>query len=239
MSKTLVVGDIHGNIEVVKHALSQRTTDKVLFMGDYLDSFNRSREDQVSGLRLVLDACEDMPERYQGLIGNHELSYIMEGQMCSGYAYETQNLMTHLKSRVHRLLRSYVYVGDFLCTHAGVSLDLLSARGQTVKEYLDGQEWLQVGVGRGGDAPVGGLYWCDWNREFVPVPGTPQIVGHTHYQYAEKEGFRTVALCNETSYNVDCLPQLDRLSLEHGDEARVAIVDTALGTVVNENLFDL
>lgn len=39
--------------------------------------------------------------------------------------------------------------------------------------------WLRAGWARGGDCPVGGLTWLDWNREFVPIPGLNQIVGHT------------------------------------------------------------
>ena len=74
MSTTLIIGDLHGNIEVIQAAIEQKTTDKVLFIGDYLDSYNRSVEDQVNGLRLVLDACEAEPTVYTGLLGNHELS---------------------------------------------------------------------------------------------------------------------------------------------------------------------
>ena len=37
-----------------------------------------------------------------------------------------------------------------------------------------------AGRARGGySSAIGGLTWCDWNHEFVPVEGLRQIVGHT------------------------------------------------------------
>lgn len=233
--KTLMIGDLHGNLEVVEHAIQQRTTDRVVFIGDYLDSFNRSVEDQIQGLRLVLDACEVDPDRFTGLIGNHELSYIKDGEMCSGYSYTTDKLMVHLKTRCHKILRNYTFVDEFLVSHAGLSQVLLDNLGVTVEEYLENQEYFQVGHRRGGYDDCGGLYWCDWNSEFEPVKGTPQIVGHTHYQYTD--GFKTKDIGNEVSYNIDCLPQFNILRIDHGDEARVAVVEDSI--VTNENLFDL
>jgi hypothetical protein len=38
---------------------------------------------------------------------------------------------------------------------------------------------LNVGASRGGYDRVGGPLWLDWSREFRPVAGLNQIVGHT------------------------------------------------------------
>jgi hypothetical protein len=38
---------------------------------------------------------------------------------------------------------------------------------------------LQCGRGRGGTARVGGVVWLDWDREFTPIEGLNQIVGHS------------------------------------------------------------
>lgn len=39
--------------------------------------------------------------------------------------------------------------------------------------------WLSAGFARGGVQSVGGIIWLDWVREFTPVSGLNQIVGHT------------------------------------------------------------
>lgn len=40
--------------------------------------------------------------------------------------------------------------------------------------------FLMAGRARGGHpTALGGLVWCDWYREFEPIPGVRQIVGHT------------------------------------------------------------
>jgi hypothetical protein len=38
---------------------------------------------------------------------------------------------------------------------------------------------LEAGECRGGHSPLGGIMWCDWRREFKPVSGYNQVVGHT------------------------------------------------------------
>ena len=40
--------------------------------------------------------------------------------------------------------------------------------------------WIfNAGRGRGGSQQVGGITWCDFTREFFPVRGINQIMGHT------------------------------------------------------------
>ena len=41
------------------------------------------------------------------------------------------------------------------------------------------QALLAAGKTHGGDAPIGGLTWLDWNDEFSDDLPLPQIVGHT------------------------------------------------------------
>ena len=43
----------------------------------------------------------------------------------------------------------------------------------------DGSWIFNAGHGRGGMQRVGGITWCDYTREFFPVQGINQIVGHT------------------------------------------------------------
>jgi len=52
--------------------------------------------------------------------------------------------------------------------------------GKLVRNTAPDSLFTAVGRSRGGyGSAVGGLTWCDWNREFTPVQGLRQIVGHT------------------------------------------------------------
>lgn len=99
--------------------------------------------------------------------------------------------------------RLFVCVNGWLLSHAGLaaahwpfaptdedSLSLLEAR---CREALDGlalrrpvHPLLRAGRVRGGDAPVGGITWHDWDDEFEDALPLPQLVGHT----ASKSGPR-------------------------------------------------
>lgn len=203
--KTLFVGDLHGARDIVRLALKTTYPDRVVFMGDYLDSFTRPVEDQISTLQLVMDACENNPEKYIALMGNHELSYIEDGMQCSGFKAETASYIVHLQKRMRAILKPYFWIEeDWLATHAGVSNALLELKKMDLETYLQQGDFFQIGRFRGGWAPIGGLHWCDFNAEFDPIPGVNQIVGHTHYDHdgtlLTKQGQMSI------NYNVDCIP---------------------------------
>ena len=205
--KTLVVGDLHGQHELVTKALDMNMP--TIFLGDYLDSFDVSVQDQVTTLVKVLNACEER-EDVTALTGNHEMSYLSKEMACSGYKAETQMYVNLLENLMHKHLEPYTWAEGFLLSHAGVSLALLRAlEHNTAQEYLDADEFNQIGAARGGLSPSGGLYWCDWGWEFKDIPGTPQIVGHTRGRGIRRKG---------NSYCIDCLEDQDPhfITIENG-----------------------
>lgn len=173
--KWLVVGDLHGQHEIAQAALD--TDYPVVFIGDYLDSFKRSVDDQIITLRLVLNAVRR--DKAVALRGNHELSYWLPNAQCSGYKAATQLHFNDLVKDFEMLTRDYVWVEGFLISHAGVSQHILDLYDLSLEEYLHRGRFGDVGYSRGGLSPVGGLYWCDWRYDFEPVPDVKQIVGHT------------------------------------------------------------
>lgn len=206
--KTIVVGDLHGRIEIVDYVLGMKDHN-VVFIGDYLDSFHRTKEDQISTLYKVLKAAEKDPERVTALMGNHELSYLDSSQRCSGHSTFVQVHTIHLRAQMYRLLKSHVWVGDYLISHAGISRLVLEEDSlDAVLTYLDDVDrHKEVGRARSGVKKSGGLYWCDWYKEFRPLKSVPQIVGHSAYR-KEVDADRGIILkANEgvKSYNIDCL----------------------------------
>jgi len=187
--KTLVIGDLHGQHELVDLALKDGFP--VVFLGDYLDSFDRTPEDCILTLIKVLAAVRQ--GKAQALLGNHELSYLENKVMgCSGYRKETAAMLPCLDISS---LKSYIYSEGFLLTHAGVSQDLLDALGTSLEDYLEDKRYNQIGYERGGYDEAGGLYWCDW-RYFKPIVNVPQIMGHSRGRDIRKTG---------NNYCIDCL----------------------------------
>ena len=194
--KTLVIGDLHGRWEIAEAALA--TEWNVVFMGDYLDSFDRTSLDCLNTLKVVTNAVLAEPERVQALLGNHEMSYLKAKMRCSGYNHKTAS---GLWPGWNETLKHFTFVEGFLLTHAGVSKTMLEDTDTTLGEYLYNYEHFDIGYSRGGDFPVGGLLWCDWYGEFKPIPDVPQIVGHTEARYSNDD---SGILERGNSINVDC-----------------------------------
>jgi len=218
MKKLVVVGDLHGQYEIVEKVL-KKTDYKVVFIGDYLDSYDRPMIEQLHTLNLVLGAVRSQPDRIWALRGNHEMSYLDPYMQCSGYSYE-------LKAQINQSvdmspLLDYIWVDDWLISHAGVSGKLLEKSGQTLEEYLDGEDYSQIGRARGGRDPVGGLYWCDWWREFEPIE-TPQIVGHSNHR---PDGELPGIVQNGNSFNIDCLGRTEEVLVLDHNQAEIWDID--------------
>lgn len=200
--KYLVVGDLHGKFEIAEAALKagEDNDAKVVFVGDYLDSYTRSSEDCVKTLNVVLEAIAD--GKAVGCWGNHDRQYVDPIYRCSGYDFKTQQEIGPLKDSMTELLTNYFWANGYLISHAGVSQSLLRHLDKSLEEYLKDGDFDQIGWSRGGLDEVGGLYWCDWRSEFEPIPGVKQIVGHTGDRYIREV---------EGNYCIDCL----RVAEEH------------------------
>ena len=179
--QTIVVGDLHGQLNIAKKAMEQDMP--VIFIGDYLDSFTVPVGTQVELLRYVLDAVAD--GQATALMGNHEMSYLHTFMECSGYKASTYAHVMHMDLSP---LKPYIFAEGFLLSHAGVSQRLLDHHDITLDDYLEEGLFNQIGRVRGGSAHVGGLYWCDWRDEFQPIDDVPQIVGHTRGDHIREKG---------------------------------------------------
>lgn len=187
--KTLIVGDIHGKVATVERALAQESP--VIFIGDYLDSYDRTIEDHLKCLELIEAAIDS--GKATALLGNHELSYLMSRMRCSGWSWQ---MATHIGTKWGAILREkfvafLFYEPNILITHGGLDKRIwdkynlsLDNVAQALVEWSNDPDspayW--IGQSRGGPKPCGGIFWCDFEREFLPVPGLIQIVGHTRGQ---------------------------------------------------------
>lgn len=119
--KIVAIGDIHGRSHW-KRIIESETFDKLIFIGDYLDSFDISGESQLGNFQEIIEYKKENSDKVILLIGNHEYHYISDSNY-SGFQYSYSFLFKDiLKSLIKdRLIQmSYIYK-DFLFSHAGVT----------------------------------------------------------------------------------------------------------------------
>jgi hypothetical protein len=184
--KITFIGDIHGKVNAVEKALALE--GRKIFVGDFIDSWNRSPEDHDKCLKLVLEAIEQK-EPVEAIYGNHELSYIIPQHRCSGYKYIHEQIMNRYKERIKQAFKPFILLDkDFLVSHAGLTKDLWDNESLTFENLSETlNKWWEdpyspmhwIGMARGGRSYYGGLFWCDFEREFKHVPGLTQVFGHT------------------------------------------------------------
>lgn len=123
MSKTICIGDTHGR-STWKLAIHQEQPDRVIFIGDYFDSFEIPGIDQIHNFKEIIHYKESNPQvEVVMLIGNHDHHYFPEIGYTgtSGYQAGVGHSITQvIDENRHHLQMAYSF-GCYLFTHAGVS----------------------------------------------------------------------------------------------------------------------
>jgi len=123
MKTTIVLGDTHGRSNW-KLAIHQDKPDRVIFIGDYFDSFEFSGVEQINNFKEIIQYKENNPQvEVVLLIGNHDHHYFPEvGHTgTSGYQNKIAPSITQVvDENRHHLQMAYGFE-DYLFTHAGVS----------------------------------------------------------------------------------------------------------------------
>jgi predicted MPP superfamily phosphohydrolase len=203
--KIISVGDLHGRdvAEDVRDLINQ--CDKMVFMGDYVDSFERTDGQIRECLRNVIQLKRDNPEKVVLLWGNHDVQYLLgpKNHGCSGYRPQ---MHTDLFAEFHcnkELFQLAFQHNDWVWTHAGIHdgwwlfrLKEYQGFGSVADElnfaFKEGKESIfDVGHRRGGYRDVGGPLWCDRNELInAPLKDYNQVVGHTKRDFVEKFNYK-------------------------------------------------
>jgi predicted MPP superfamily phosphohydrolase len=121
--KTLAIGDLHGRSDW-KLAVYQDKPDRVIFMGDYMDSWNIPGIEQINNFKEIIRYKEDNPQvEVIMLIGNHCHHYFPEVGYTGTSGFQTgiaPSIMQVVDENRHHLQMAYGF-GEYLFTHAGVS----------------------------------------------------------------------------------------------------------------------
>ena len=199
--QTVIIPDVHNRIARVAAIVDHEQAEKNVFLGDWFDSFGDTPTLNVKTARWVADRMTNYPDD-EFLFGNHDVPYAYCNRFtrCSGFTLGKDVAINAVlsplgfSSRFWDKFKFHTFVGSYLCTHAGLhpywvpqttDLSISEFLTQSEKEarvaLMNGRtHWLlAAGYCRGGGSTVGGITWCDFYREFAPVPGLNQIFGHT------------------------------------------------------------
>lgn len=95
--------------------------DKVIFVGDYVDSFTIKNLDMKKNLEDIIFFKKALPDKVVLLLGNHDVQYIVSDQICSGYRPEMKYDFYDIFIKNIDLFQLSYRIENYLWTHAGVT----------------------------------------------------------------------------------------------------------------------
>jgi len=199
---TITIPDLHGRNNWKE--IDPDKYDKIIFIGDYLDSYHLPNDDITNNLLDIIEFKKKYSKKVILLLGNHELQYYFVSSKygCSGYRYSMYHVIHSILQKEKKLFKAaHSEVTEeftYLWTHAGVHEDwYYNHFYPTIKEdevllestlaeqfnnqfLVENPTLFQVGYLRGGYSSVGGIFWADkLKTQDKPMHLIRQIVGHT------------------------------------------------------------
>jgi predicted MPP superfamily phosphohydrolase len=210
--KIIVIGDIHG-MDVWKEIIAKEEPfDKVVFLGDYFDSYHISFKNQIINYNEIIKYKEDNKDKVITLFGNHEFHYISDKISYSGWNFSTYKeihelLLNQFNNKTLQCIYKYK---DLIFSHAGITKYWLKNVAKTNLEALEENkinlDLLDFNFIKGGD-PTGdsisqSLIWVRPKSLYInKLDKYTFIVGHT------PTASQNVEIINDKIILCDCLPQ--------------------------------
>ena len=122
--KILALGDLHGRPydRYFKYKNIDKY-DKIVYLGDYVDSFYKSDQDIIENLTKLFLFKRNNMEKVELLLGNHDFQYLKEFKyrQCSGYRSSYSATITELLDLNKDCLKIAYQYENILFTHAGLT----------------------------------------------------------------------------------------------------------------------
>jgi len=204
--KTIVLGDTHGR-NIWKEIVFQEQADRVIFIGDYFDSFNISPAEQMFNFREIIDFKEKGECEVILLIGNHDFHYYPGGETYSGYkAGAAPAIKQMLQENDHHLQMCY-QLDNVLFTHAGIGHDWLTYQNKyesgSIADFVNDiwkyqpNRFMFYGIDQYGNTKTQTPIWIRpqaliaGNRDTFLKKEYIQVVGHTAVRKIDIKGKAT------------------------------------------------
>ena len=117
--KTIFLGDTHGR-SLWKDIIAKETPDRVVFIGDYFDSFDIGSAEQQFNFKEIIAFKESARYEVIMLIGNHDYHYYPGGESYSGYQHGAAPAIRQLLEENKHHLQMCYQLDNILCSHAGI-----------------------------------------------------------------------------------------------------------------------
>lgn len=202
--RTLTIPDVHGRYNWKQFVSDNPMMDLTIFIGDYVDSFDKTNEEIESNLLDIIQFKKDNMDKIILLYGNHDCQYALSQPTafknkygCSGYRPDAHFKLYDIFNENKDLFQAAYQYKEHIWTHAGIHRGWYEMR--FIPEFNRHFEYFQgsiadmlneafkfelsslfdVGYARWGSKPVGGIFWADKNEtSHKPLKGYHQIVGH-------------------------------------------------------------
>ena len=204
--KTVILGDTHGR-DYWKGIVASESPDRVIFIGDYFDSFDNTAVEQMHNFKEIIDWKQSGQSEVIMLIGNHDYHY-MRGvsQYYSGYQSGARPAIEQLLYDNKQHMQMAYGMNGFIFSHAGVSSDWLQIHGYDNESNL--VDWINdmwkykpnvfgfAGRDPYGDSKISSPIWIrpyslqQANRDTLRDQFI-QVVGHTTQGKIDTEGKST------------------------------------------------
>ena len=195
-----VFGDLHGRDNWKERVNLNK--DKIIFLGDYVDSFDYSYEIIINNLKDLIKFKKQYPDKVVLLLGNHDNMYLFEARawVCSGYRATYAHEIGELLRKNRKLFKAAHQEKNWLFTHAGLNRVIFKKLLKEFKGIVDFKENYadflneifesrpislnSVSYHRGGWENYGGIFWQDMNEYHldIHIKELNQVVGHQPVQ---------------------------------------------------------
>lgn len=204
--------DDNGN---VVDCLLGKEIDKVIFVGDYVDSWDLTNTEILANLVAIINLKKDYPEYVELLWGNHDVAYLNMQSGISGFRAVMAPDLYQLFNDNRGLFKLAYQYKTTIWTHAGIhkgwwqynALPVIEGKKivrwggfldecKNIADYLNVmfdfnfEDIYMVSHHRGGYNKVAGPIWADKVEIYTkPLGGYHQIVGHTPVPYPKTYDF--------------------------------------------------
>lgn len=175
--KHIIIGDLHG--KDCWREINIKNYDKVVFLGDYVDSFTISDLAIYENLKNIIRLKKTNPHKVVLLLGNHDIQYLyFPRYQCRGFRPTMQSQLTNLFNSNKGLFQIAYQKENHIFSHAGITnswyheflrlpiLEKIKDDTDTLADLLNkvdqtGQRYIlhTAGYFRGGDGN-GGVTWA-------------------------------------------------------------------------------
>lgn len=248
--KTCVIPDLHGRSDwkLITH---RENPDRIIFLGDYFDSFDIKGVDQLNNFLDIIEFKKSSGKEVIMLIGNHDYHYFPEVGDTGTSGYQTRmapSISYEMDENRHHLQMAYQF-NEFLFSHAGVSSAFMDSvfgidswKTETIVEQLNKLfKYKPLTFGFGEAVSIKKLSYLDPygdNEEQSPIWIRPrslmyanrytlrkkviQIVGHTQVNKLDLKGSEKAA--GGRYYFIDCLGTTGEYMVIENNKISVGIV---------------